>query len=331
MRIVLDAMGSDNMPVVDVAGGVEAARRWPDTEVILVGDQSMIEQELSKQQTAGLKLRVHHAADRVSMTDKPRAVVRGKPDSSMHVGMNLVKTGEADGFVTMGHTGATLAIAMLSTLKRISGIKRPAIGAVFPTPGRPVLLDNGANADCTPEYLLQFAIMGTLYHQCMHGRPNPTVALLSNGEEDGKGNMLVQETDKLLRASGLNFIGSVEPGEFLNAKADVAIADGFVGNVLLKTAESTSRYIVDTLRTEIRSGVLSTIGGLLARPALRRAARNLDPNSIGGAPLLGVNGVVFIGHGKSTSEGVCNAIGQARQGIEFGIVNAIQTGIAQSQ
>ncbi|MEM7799628.1 MAG: phosphate--acyl-ACP acyltransferase, partial [Chloroflexota bacterium] len=173
----------------------------------------------------------------------------------------------------------------------------------------------------------QFAIMGSIYYTAMTGKATPTVGIVSNGEEDGKGNELVREAGDLLKASALNFIGNIEPSDFFEARSDVAVADGFVGNILLKTAEATAKYLVGRIRTEIGSSVLSTIGGSLARPALRRVADNLNPNKVGGVPLLGVNGIVIIGHGSSTSEGVKNAIGQARKGVEFGIVDAIRTGI----
>lgn len=327
MKIVLDAMGSENMPAADVTGAVEAARLYPDDEIILVGRQSLIEPELEKHQTTGLKLSVVHADELIEMTDKPRQIVRGKPNSSMHVGLNLVKDGAADAFVSMGNTGCTLAVSMLATLKRIPGVKRPAIGAVFPIPTRPILLDNGANADCQPEYLYQFALMGSIYAACVTGNPNPTVGLVSNGEEDGKGNDLVKEAGKLLAASSLNYVGNVEPKDFMTGGIDVAIADGFVGNIMLKTAEATAKVLTDLIRTEIEAGVLTTVGGLLARPALRRVRAMLDPDEVGGAPLLGVNGVVIIGHGSSGSKAVRNAIGQARQAVEFGVVDAIKQGI----
>ncbi len=327
MKIVLDAMGSENMPAADVAGAVEAARVYSQDEIILVGREELIQPELAKFDTSGLNLSVVHAEEIIEMTDKPRKVVRGKPNSSMHVGLNLVKNGEADAFVSMGNTGCTLAVSMLGTLKRIAGVKRPAIAAVFPIPSRPILLDNGANADCDAENLLQFGIMGSIYAAAANGKPNPTVGLLSNGEEEGKGNTLVQEAGELLAKSSINYIGNVEPKDFMQGRVDVAVADGFVGNVMLKTAEATAKMLTELIRTEIKAGVLSTVGGLLARPAMRRAGASLDPDEVGGAPLLGVNGVVMIGHGSSGSKAVKNAIGQARQAVDSGIVEAIKAGI----
>ena len=284
MKIVLDAMGSENMPSVDVEGAVEAARIYTRDEIVLVGRQEMIEAELAKHSTAGLNLTIVHAEEIIEMTDKPNKVLRGKPNSSMHVGLNLVKNKEADAFISMGNTGCTLAIAMLGTLKRIKGVKRPAIGAIFPMPHRPILLDNGANADCDAENLLQFAIMGDIYAKAI-GKPNPTVGLMSNGEEEGKGNALVQEAGELLANSSINYIGNVEPKDFMQGRVDVAVADGFVGNVMLKTAKATAKALTDMSRTEIRADVVSTIGGALARPALRRVGASLDPEEVGGAPL----------------------------------------------
>ncbi len=327
MKIVLDAMGSENMPAADVEGAVQAAQLYKQDQIILVGREELINRELAKYDLSGLNLSVVHAEEIIDMTDKPRKVVRGKPNSSMHVGLNLVKDGRADAFVSMGNTGCTLAVAMLGTLKRIAGVKRPAIGAIFPMPHRPILLDNGANADCDAENLLQFGIMGSIYAAVVNGKPNPTIGLLSNGEEEGKGNKLVQEAGELLAQSSINFIGNVEPKDFMQGRVDVAIADGFVGNVMLKTAEATARALTDLIRSEIKSSVLSTVGGMLARPALRRAGASLDPDEIGGAPLLGVNGVVMIGHGSSGSKAVRNAIGQARQAVDSGIVEAIKKGI----
>ncbi|MEM9777020.1 MAG: phosphate acyltransferase PlsX [Chloroflexota bacterium] len=327
MRIVLDAMGSENMPEADVAGAVEAARLYTKDEIILVGQEQLIKPALDQHNTAGLNLTVLHADEIIEMNDKPREIVRGKPNSSMHVGLNLVKDGDADAFISMGNTGCTLAVSMLATLKRIKGIKRPAIGAVFPIPTKPILLDNGANSDCTAEYLYQFAMMGSIYASKVKGIDRPTVGLVSNGEEDGKGNDLVREATQLLSGSHLNYVGNIEPKDFMSGDVDVAVADGFVGNIMLKTAEATARTLTGLIRTEIRSTVLSTLGGILARPALRRVGAMLDPDEVGGAPLLGVNGVVMIGHGSSGSKAIRNAIGQARLAVEYGLVDAIREGI----
>lgn len=329
MRIVVDAMGSDSHPAPDVAGAVAAAREFGET-IILVGDEAQIRAALARHDTAALPIEVQHAGQQVTMTDKPGDVVKGKPDSSMHVGLRLVRDGAADAFVSAGNTGAILGIAMLRQVGvgRIRGVKRPALGVVFPLAARPFLIDDGANADCRPEHLLQFAVMGSLYVERVLARPRPRVALIGMGEEEGKGSELVRETIPLLQASGLNFIGNIEPKQFFQGTADVAVTDGFTGNVLLKTTEAVAGMMSDLIRREMRAGLLSTLGGLLARPAFRRVRRQLDPDEVGGAPLLGVNGVVIVGHGRSNAHAIKQAIGQARRMVAQEIVPAIAAGLA---
>jgi glycerol-3-phosphate acyltransferase PlsX len=329
MRIVIDAMGSDTYPGPDVAGAVMAARDFGD-EIILVGDEGQIQAELDKQDTAGLQLQIRHASQVIEMDDKPGEASRAKKDSSMHVGLHLVKDGQADAFVSAGNTGGILAVATLHTLRRIRGIKRPALGVIFPIKERPMLIDNGANADCKPEYLLQFGIMGSQYVECIRGVKEPRVALLSNGEEEGKGNSLIKAAIPLLANSGLNYIGNIEPKEFVRGYADVAVTDGFSGNLVLKTVESTASYMSDMIREELTSGLLTSIGGLLARPAFSRVRKQLDPNEVGGAPLLGVNGIVIIGHGRSNAYAIKQAIGQARLAVKHDIIGAIRQGLDSS-
>ena len=330
MRIAIDAMGSDNCPTPDVAGAIMAARQSGDT-IILVGQEAIIDAELKKHDTRGLSLPVVHAAQTITMEDKPSQVVREKRDSSMHIGMNLVKEGEADAFVTAGNTGAALAVAMLRGigLGRIPGIKRPALGVIFPTRERPLLIDNGANADCRPEFLLQFGLMGSLYVERVLGTARPRVGLISNGEEEGKGNTLIQETTPLFAASNLNYIGNIEPKEFMYGAADVAVTDGFTGNIMMKTAESVASYMAAMIREYIKTNPLTAVGGLLARPAFDRVKGHLDPEEVGGAPLLGVNGVVIIGHGRSSALAIKHAIEQARRVAENNVVEAIASGIKE--
>jgi glycerol-3-phosphate acyltransferase PlsX len=326
MRIVVDAMGSDAYPEPDVAGAVLAAREFGD-DIVLVGDETVIKKALSEHNTAGLPIEIQHASQVIEMTDKPAEASRQKKDSSMHVGMRLVKEGQADAFVTAGNTGGVLAVATLHTLRRIRGILRPALGVVFPIVERPMLIDNGANADCKPEFLLQFGLMGSLFVERVLGIDNPRVALLSNGEEEGKGNSLIKETIPLMESSGLNYIGNIEPKEFMRGIADVAVTDNFTGNLVMKTAESIASYMSDLIRDEMTKGPRTIVGGLLARPAFGRVRRRLDPNEVGGAPLLGVNGVVIIGHGRSNDFAIKQAIGQARLAVEKDIVGAIKAGI----
>ena len=328
MKIVVDAMGSDDFPLPDVEGAIRAAREWGD-DIILVGDEAVINGALDLHNTAGLSIKIKHASEAISMTDKPSDIVRGKPDSSMHVGMTMVKTGEADAFVSAGNTGGTLAVAMLATLRRIKGVKRPSIGAFFPIPTRPMLLDNGANADCTPEILYQFAQMGSLYYTGVMKKENPRVALLSNGEEDGKGSQLVKDTIPLLKNSDLNYIGNIEPKHFfLQDTADIIVTDGFTGNIMLKTAEATAKMLFGSIRKEIEASLITKIGAGLAKPALKRVAAQLDPHEVGGAPLLGVNGVVIIGHGSSNAHAMHQAVGQARLAVMNNIVDTIRQGIS---
>jgi glycerol-3-phosphate acyltransferase PlsX len=217
---------------------------------------------------------------------------------------------------------------MLQTLRRIRGIKRPALGVVFPISGHPMLIDNGANANVRPEHLLQFALMGSLYVERVREVQQPRVALISNGEEEGKGNQLIKETIPLLAASGLNYVGNIEPKQFVAGHADVGVTDGFTGNIILKTAEAISSYISTLLRAEIKASPITALGGLLARPAFARVRKQLNPDEVGGAPLLGVNGVVIIGHGRSNAYAIRQAIGQARRAVEQEIVAAIRDGVA---
>lgn len=327
VKIALDAMGSDRNPVPDVEGAVLAAREL-GVAVILVGDENRVRAELERHDHGGLPLEIVHAPEAVTMTDRPGLVGRAKPNSSMHIGMQLVKEGQADGFVTAGNTGAALAIAILHTLKRIPGIDRPALSAIIRVGGRPViLLDIGANADCKPEWLAQFAMMGSVYAQHALGLSAPRVGLVSNGEEAGKGSMLVQEAAELLKRGGVNFIGNVEPKEILGGHVDIAVTDGFTGNVMLKSLEALGATVFDLIRQELRADWRSKLAGLLGMPAFRRVYRQMDPFEVGGAPLLGVDGVVIIGHGRSDARAVKNAIRQARDAVSGGIVQAIRAGV----
>jgi glycerol-3-phosphate acyltransferase PlsX len=330
MRIVLDAMGSDQCPVPDVDGAVQAARESGNT-IILTGDKAAIDRELAKYATAGLKLEVVHTSQAVTMNDQPSQVWRSKKDSSMAVGLGLVRDGQADAFVSAGNTGAVLALATLHTLRRIRGVKRPALTTLVPIRDKVVVLtDLGANADCRPEWLVQFAIMGSLYAEHVVGVRKPRVALLSNGEEEGKGNTQVKETAELLtHTGGVNFIGNVEPKELLAGAADVVVTDGFVGNIAIKSMESLGELLFNMIRDEVKGKPLVTLGAMLMRPALRSVYHQVDvPSQIGGAPLLGVNGVVIIGHGRSNARGIKNAIGWAHRAVEGKLTEAIREGMA---
>jgi glycerol-3-phosphate acyltransferase PlsX len=330
MRIVVDAMGTDSHPGPDVAGAVMAAREW-GVDIILVGDQARIGAELSKQPTSGLKIEVAHAPEVIEMTDKPADSAKHKSQSSMHVGTQLVADGEAQAFVSAGNTGGILAVSTLYTLKRIKGVSRPALSAVFPnlTANKTVVSDIGANTDCRPEYLLQFGVMAGLYAELALQISKPRVALLSNGEEEEKGNTLVKETADMMRASkALNYVGNVEPKEVLRGVADVVIADGFTGNIMLKTLEATASMVGQIIREEIGASLVTKLGGAIAYPAFGRVRKRTDPFEIGGAPLLGVNGVVIVAHGRSNAFAIKNAVNRAREAVSSNLVEAIRAGVA---
>ncbi len=327
MRIVVDAMGTDKYPTPDVVGGIMAAKEF-GYQIILAGDEKLIRTELSKHDTHDLQIDIAPSSSIITMTDKPATVGKAKPDSSMHVGMNLVKDGKADAFVTMGNTGAAHAIATLFTLRRIPGVKRPALSGIYPVGGKNIImLDLGANADAKAEWLAQFAVMGGIYAQSALGLKNPRIGLLSNGEEEGKGNALIKEASALIEQLPLNYIGNVEPKEILQAKVDVIVADGFVGNIFVKTFESSVSFFTTLVREEVRHDVFSMLGGLLLRPAFDRVRRRSDTFEIGGAPLLGVNGVVIIGHGRSNATAIKNAIRQAGMAVDGHVIDAIRDGL----
>lgn len=326
MRIVLDAMGSDTHPLPEVSAAFQAAEQFGDP-VILVGNQDLIKPHLEKIEHPADKVKIIHAPEILEMTDKPAENARRKSQNSMAIGMDLLKSGEADAFVTAGNTGGAMANALFR-LGRIRGVKRPALTALFPVrTGYSVVLDIGANADCKPEYLLQFAQMGAVYAEKVLGRDHPRVALLSNGEEAGKGNELVKTSYYLLKESSLNFIGNVEGKELFNGDADVVVMDGFTGNILLKSSEAVAKLITEFLRQSLMSSTRTKIGGLLAKPAFSEIKRMMDPGEVGAAPLLGINGLVFVGHGRSDSRALVNAIRVARQAVEADLLQAISASL----
>ncbi len=329
IRIVLDAMGSDNHPTPDVIGAVMASREY-GVEVILVGDENQIKPILAAQNPGSLPIRVVHAPDILTMEDKGEALAfkaRHKDSkNSMAVGIDLVKKGEADAFVTAGNTGAAWLTALFR-LGRIRGVEKPGLAAVFPTAkGTCVVLDIGANPDCEPINLLQFAIMGSIYAEKVRGIKNPVVGLISNGEEEGKGNHLVKEATPLIKNAGLNYYGNVEGKEVIGGLVDVAVTDGFTGNVMLKSSEAVAKLIVDNIKASIKKGgLLALIGGLLVKPALGQVKKLLDPSEEGAAPLLGVNGLVFIGHGRSDESAIKNSIRVAKNAVESGVLDTMRT------
>jgi phosphate acyltransferase len=328
MRIVLDAMGSDTHPEPEIKAAVEASQRFGE-EVTLVGPMDLLEPRLKSMGGAQSKVRLVHAPEVLEMTDKPAENARRKTDNSMAVAMDLIKSGQADAFVTAGNTGGAMATALFR-LGRMRGIKRPALTALFPVrTGYCVVLDIGANTDIKPEYLLQFAVMGSVYAEVAQGISSPRVGLLSNGEEQSKGNELVKAAYPLLRDSGLNFIGNVEGKELFGGQVDVVVTDGFTGNVLLKSSEAVAKMITDILRQELTSSTRTKLGALLARPAFGKIKRMMDPGEIGALPLLGIDGLVFVGHGRSDERALVNAIGGARKAVEGDLLGALRTAIQQ--
>jgi len=329
MSIVLDAMGSDKYPLPEIEAAIIAAGELNE-EIILVGDEQLVGPKLKEANKNNARVRLVHAPDVLEMGDKAIESAQKKRNNSMAVGLQLVKSGEARAFVTAGNTGAALFVSIL-TLGRIKGISRPALTALFPVKngGKCVVLDIGANVECRPDFLENFAIMGSVYAQKVLKISSPRVALLSNGEEPGKGNNLVKETFPLLQKSGLNFIGNVEGKELFGGEADVVVTDGFTGNVLLKSSEAVAKMITDTLKTELKSSVFTQLGAALAMPALKKLKTLIDPEDIGAAPLLGIDGLSFVGHGRSNALALVAALRTAHQACEADLMNSLRTAIQE--
>lgn len=324
MRIVLDAMGSDDHPGPELAAAAEAQRLW-DERLTLTGPAELLGSRIDPS-----LVEIVDAPEVLEMDDKPALAAKNKPNSSMAVGMRLLKHDGADAFVTMGNTGGAMATALFQ-LGRIRGVKRPALSPIFPVlNGSTVVLDIGANTDNRPEHLLQFGIMGSIYAEVFLERSDPRVALLSTGEEEGKGNMLVGQADQLLRASGLNFIGNVEPRELYAGKADVVVTDGFSGNIFLKTSETVAARLIEMIRAEIKASPITAVGGYLAKPAFKRVRKLMDPSEYGAVPLLGLNGLVFVGHGRSNTHAIVSALRATRRAVARGLLEAIREGIKTS-
>jgi glycerol-3-phosphate acyltransferase PlsX len=333
-RIVVDAMGSDNYPTPDVEGALMAAQEY-GVEILFVGDAAKIQPILDAKSAKNLPIRVIHAPEMLTMHDKGEDLVmkaRHKDaQNSIAVGLDLVKNGEADAFVTAGNTGAAM-VTSLFRLGRIRGVDRPALSGPFPTAiGICNVVDIGANPDCKPENLLQFGILGSVFAEKVRGVKNPRVGLISNGEEAGKGSELVKEAYPLLANAKLNFVGNVEGKEIFNGHVDVAVTDGFTGNVFLKATEAVAKLLIEKIRETIRGGNLPTrVGGALVRPALGSIRKMLDPSEEGAAPLLGVNGLVFIGHGRSDAQAIKSAVRVARGAAEAKVLDAMKSAIEES-
>ena len=327
MTIVLDAMGSDDRPDPEVQAAVIASNQFNE-DIILVGDEAVLNEKFMA--VPGNRSRVHiaHAPEALDMSDHI-AEARSKKLNTMRVGMDLVKAGEGDSFVTAGNTGMAMYYAK-KIFGDIPGVIRPCLCAVFPVRnGHSVVLDIGANAECRPEFLVQFAIMGKIYAQTMLNIPDPRIGLLANGEEEGKGNNLVRNTYPLLKNTKLNFIGNIEGKELFGGQVDVAVTDGFTGNVMLKSTEAVAKLIIDILKEELMASPRTKVGALLAKPAFGKIKKMLDPSEIGAAPLLGIDALVFVGHGRSDARAVVSSIRAAKQAVDNHLLGELRKAIIQ--
>lgn len=330
VRIALDAMGGDNAPQAIVEGAVQAARLFNDIEITLIGREDAIKAELAKHPTEGLKLPIVNATEVIGMDEHPVDSIRSKKDSSMVTAFRMVKEGRADVFLSAGNTGAVVAGAQL-TLGRIRGVRRSALGTVFPSERERIfVLDIGANPDPKVEDYVANAIMGSLYMERVIGVKNPKVGLLSNGTEEIKGSEPVIQAHQALRnlKSQINFYGNVEGNNVLEGVVDVVVTDGFTGNVTIKISEGVQALIIGSLRKEMTSSLINKLAAAVLRPALRRMAKRLDYTEYGGAALLGVNGLAVKAHGKSNARAVISAVRVARQMAQQQLLELIRTGIA---
>jgi phosphate acyltransferase len=327
-RIALDAMGGDLGLAVNIEGALRA-RKETGHEVILVGDRNLIEQELVRHHAKDAFL-IQHAPTVVGMHEKPAEACRAKKDSSIMICAQMVAEGKSDAYVSAGNSGATMASALWH-LRRLPGVSRPAIATIMPTlEGSCIVLDMGANVDCKPKHLVQFALMGSIYAKSIFNLPNPKVGLLTIGEEEGKGNQLTLETHPILKNSGLNYVGHVEGRDIPRGTADVVVCDGFVGNVVLKFGEGLAAALFSLIKTEIKKHPVAAVAAkfCLAGP-FARIKKKTDPAEYGGAPLLGVNGVAIIAHGGSNAKAIKNAIRAAGEIVEKGINRQISDQIHQ--
>jgi phosphate acyltransferase len=326
MTIVLDAMGSDEYPVPEILAAIELERNYSE-KVVLVGKKDLILEKQRELNVQDFKLDIVDAPDVVEMTDKPVDSARKKPNNSMAVGLTLVRDGKAEAFVTAGNTGGAYFNAV-TILRRLEGISRPALTSFIPTrKGRCVFLDTGANADCRPEFLVDFGLMGSVYANKVLGVSSPKVGLLANGEEAGKGNELVKGAYPLMQSSELNFYGNVEPKEVYAGNVDVLVADGFSGNIFLKTSEAVAKFITDLLKEGISSSFINKLGYLLSKSAFKVLKTKMDPAEVGAAILLGVNGPVFIGHGRSDARALVSAVKLARSTVNANLVESMKAEI----
>jgi glycerol-3-phosphate acyltransferase PlsX len=324
MRIAVDAMGGDHAPQQVLEGASQAANEY-GIEISVVGLPAVVQPLLEGHP----RLRLVPATQVIAMDDHPAQAVRAKPDSSMGVCARMCREGKADGWISAGNSGAIMATALF-VQGRIRGIERPALGSIVPTrDGFAYFLDVGANVDSKPEYLVQFAVMGGIYAREMMGRAKPRIGLLSNGEEESKGNELVKETARRLKATLPGFIGNVEPKDLYAGKADVVVADGFVGNIAIKMAEATAELLFRNLRDEIPKTLSGKVGGALIRDRVREMRSRIDWREFGGAPLLGIDGVAVIAHGRSDARAVKNAIRVTKEAVDNQLVGKIRVEVGK--
>ncbi len=331
MQIALDAMGGDHGPE-ELINGAMLAVQQADLQITLVGDKQVVQTCLDclRPSEAGLsRVRIVHASEVVGMDESPVDAIRKKKDASVLVAFDLVRQGLADAAVSAGNSGATMAAAVRK-LGRMEHVSRPGIASIFPTLKKPVvMMDVGANVDCRPQHLFQFAVMASAFSH-IFDIEHPRIGILSIGEEVGKGNILVKETYARLAASSLNFVGNVEGRDVFQGNVDVIVCDGFVGNICLKLSEGLASAAMRMLKDEIMKSTFAKIGYLLARPAFRTFAKRVDYAEYGGAPLLGINGVGIIGHGKSSACAIKNAILEAAKMVEMQVTEKIAVGLAES-
>jgi phosphate acyltransferase len=334
MRLAIDAMGGDHAPAAAVEGAIRFARAHPSHEVILVGDAARVRPLVGKDGGASLRnVIVRHTSEVVTFEDDAAAAIRRKKDSSLRVGLELVRDGAAEAFVSAGHSGAVMAGALF-LLGRLPGVERPAIAALFPAlkkESRCLLVDAGANVECRPSHLAQWAVMGDAYVRTVVGVARPRIGVLSNGEEDTKGTELTREAAAVLRKSDLGFIGYVEGKDIFSGDIDVVVTDGFTGNVVLKTAEGTAKGVVGLIKQAIEgAGLPERVGALLLKPTLSRLRKVVDYAEYGGAPLLGINGVGMVAHGRSDARAIANALAAALATREVGLTEAVGAALQRS-
>lgn len=326
MKIIIDAMGGDNAPKAPVEAAVRAAKEL-DVEIILVGKTDVIKEELAKYNYTGSAISIAHAEDVISNHEEPAKAVRSKKDASVVVAANMLKNGEGDAMLSMGNTGALLASGLL-IVGRIKGVLRPALATLLPSAKGPkMLIDAGANTNCKKENLVQFGIMGSIYMKNVLKIKNPTVGLMSNGEEEGKGDELTKETFPLMKTAPINFIGNIEGRDVMEGTADVITCDGFVGNVILKTVEGMGHVVSNKVKGIFTKGLFTKLGALFVMKGLNEFKQTMDYREYGGAPLLGTKKPVIKGHGSSDSKAVFSAIYQAKQFVETNVIEDIVNNI----